>query len=95
VAGAEVVDQLAEAWCDRQRSCDRVGAGQAYATYFDCVKQTRTAGRRDLDSLRCPHGIDSTRAQACVAAIGRQPCSDDVIVLLAPEQCRGADLCVE
>jgi hypothetical protein len=90
-----VVDQLAGAWCDQQRSCDRVGAGGAYTSFFDCMEQTRTRGRRELESLRCVHGIHSARAQPCATAIRSEPCSGNPVVLLSPAKCSGAELCDE
>jgi hypothetical protein len=90
-----VVDQFAEAWCNQQRGCDRVGTGRRYSAFFECMTQMRGAVRDDLTGFNCSHGIDATRTQPCMAEIEREDCTHDLVTLMSLADCRGEVLCAK
>jgi hypothetical protein len=90
-----IVDQIAEAWCNQQRACDRVGTGRRYSAFFECMTQMREAVRDDLTGFNCPRGIDATRTQPCMAEIEREDCTHDLVTLMSLADCRGEVLCAK
>jgi hypothetical protein len=91
----QVVNELAEAWCGQQRLCDQVGTGRQYATFFDCLTQTRDAVRGDLTTFDCPPDVDTTRTPPCMAEIGQMDCSRNVGTPLALPDCHREVLCAK
>jgi hypothetical protein len=71
----EVVASIADARCDREASCNRVGPGAHYRNRDDCVHQNRQSLRTDLNSARCPGGIGEAGLTQCVKSLENGQCS--------------------
>jgi hypothetical protein len=89
----DAVEELANSLCARQRSCDRVGTGREYSSFFDCLNEQRGAVRADLASLGCASGVEATHAQQCAAEIEKADCTQPIGGLPTLEPCRGDVLC--
>jgi hypothetical protein len=59
------------------------------------MNHTRGAVADDLTALACPHGVDWSRAPACVAEIENVGCAGDLVTLIALANCRSEALCKE
>jgi len=94
-ADAEIVQELAAARCDRERSCNNVGGGQKYASANVCMEQMRGSIANDLNTYNCPRGIDRAEVDHCVAAIKNEECSHPLDTITRMEKCRTARMCVK
>ncbi len=89
-----IVEQLSTARCDREQSCENVGAGRRYAEREVCLDQMRGSIGDDLNESQCPLGIDREALGACLAAIGAEGCGDGVAILNRARKCRSGALCL-
>ncbi|MGA7123092.1 MAG: DUF6184 family natural product biosynthesis lipoprotein [Polyangiaceae bacterium] len=94
-ADAEIVQELAAARCDRERSCNNVGGGQKYASPNVCMDQMRGSIANDLNTYNCPHGIDRNEVDHCVAAIKNEECSHPLDTITRMEKCRTDRMCLK
>jgi hypothetical protein len=95
VVDRDAVEELANAWCEQDRSCDRVGAGRQATAFFDCVAQRRDAVRTDLQAIGCPRGIGATQARTCADELERVDCANPTASLLTLAQCQSDTLCAK
>jgi hypothetical protein len=87
------VSALARARCDREERCDNVGNGKKYASRGECLSETRSDWRDDLNARECPEGVSSSQLAHCVDEIKRESCGNPVEKLESVLACRTADLC--
>ena len=95
VVDPDVVEEFANAWCQQDRSCDRVGAGRQHPAFFDCVAERRDAVRTDLQAIGCPHGIRTTQARKCADELEQVDCANPTASLLSLAQCQSETLCAK
>src|SRR5580704_17051489 len=76
-----IVDQLSWARCDREESCNNVGAGRRYVARDVCFDQMRGRIGDDLNETQCPLGIDGEALGACLSAIRAEGCGDGVAIV--------------
>lgn len=67
--------RLADATCKHAEACNEIGGSRSYASKTACLEQNRGKSLNDLRASECPRGVDSTRLEACVAAIAAEACS--------------------
>jgi hypothetical protein len=94
-ADASIVDQLAMARCERERSCNNVGDGHKYASTQVCMDQMRGDIGNDLNAYKCPRGIDRSRIDHCTAAIKNEECDHPLDTITRLEKCRTNSLCMK
>lgn len=90
---AEAIGRLAQARCDRETACGRVGAGRAWGTQDLCVTRQRDHARAEIAGAACPRGVDSTQLASCLNALRAQACDDRRTELDAIAGCRLSALC--
>ena len=91
----DAVEEFANAWCEQDRSCERVGAGRQHAAFFDCVAERRDAVRTDLQALGCSRGIVATQARKCADELEQVDCANPTASLLSLAQCQSEILCAK
>jgi hypothetical protein len=94
-ADGQLVDELANARCDRETWCKNVGAGQKYASRDVCVDQMRGSIGNDLNPQNCPAGIERARFDGCVAATRAEQCDRPLDTLARVQECRTSDMCLK
>jgi len=87
------VDQIAQARCDREGSCDNIGDGKAYANQKACLNDIRGKGFNDFTATTCPNGIDSSQLQKCLAEIRGERCGSPIDTISRINSCRTEALC--
>jgi hypothetical protein len=88
-----IVESVADTWCAQEASCEQVGPGRLYATFPDCLGQTRAQVRSDLQLLDCQPSIDPSRARMCRDEIEPLDCERRVGSPILLAQCRTNVLC--
>jgi Family of unknown function (DUF6184) len=90
-----LVDELANARCDREEGCKNVGPGQKYASRDVCLDQMRGSMGNDLNPQNCPLGIDRSRFDGCLAAVRAEQCDRPLDTLARVQECRTSDMCLK
>jgi hypothetical protein len=94
-ADASIVDQLATARCDHERTCNNIGNGQKYASQQVCMDQLRGDMANDLNSYKCPRGLDRSALDRCTAAIKNEECGHPLDSLTRMDKCKTDALCMK
>jgi Family of unknown function (DUF6184) len=95
MADSAVVGRLATARCDREQTCNNVGAGQKYVSRENCMDQMRGSLANDLNAYECPRGIDEERLDRCMAAIRNEECGHPLDTIGRMDKCRTGSLCMK
>jgi hypothetical protein len=85
-----VVDSLVAARCEKEQSCDNIGAGARFASQKGCSDQLRGNIRSDLGGVTCERGLDSDAVDRCMLAIKTEACT----ALTRFDKCRTATICM-
>jgi hypothetical protein len=93
-ADAAIVDELAMARCEHERSCNNVGDGRKYASPRVCMDQMRGDIANELNTYRCPRGIDSSKLDHCTTAIKNAECANPLDTLARNDKCKTGALCM-
>ena len=88
------IAQMAAARCDRERRCERIGAGRAYDSIETCETKMRARIAPEL-SDPCPGGPSPRSVADCLDAIRTEVCSGPMHTLERYEKCRSASLCTQ
>lgn len=80
-------DDIAEARCDREARCGNVGGERKFVDRTDCLSRLAREIVDELDSSRCPDGINGTLLNTCTQAARSESCES------AARQCDAANLC--
>lgn len=93
MAFSDALGSIAEARCEREQRCDRIGAGKRYESLQVC----RTVVRNDLSSrlnpADCNRGIDRSELSECMAEARNEDCGNPIDTLERIVACRASDLC--
>lgn len=92
---SSVVNRLSEARCDREQTCNNVGAGQKYASRGVCMDQMRGSLANDLNAYNCPRGIDDAQLDQCMTSIRGEECGHPFDSLSRMEKCRTGAICMK
>jgi hypothetical protein len=90
-----VVGKVSRARCDREETCNNIGAGQRYASREVCMDQLRGGLANDLNADQCPRGIDEAQLDQCLSAIRGEACNHPLDTLSRIEKCRSSALCLK
>lgn len=85
---------IADARCDREQRCNRIGAGKTYADRNACVTNVQQAWRDDLTFKDCPGGVDAGKLNQCLAELRNADCGAALDRLGSTMACRTSDLCM-
>ncbi|MGA3122965.1 MAG: DUF6184 family natural product biosynthesis lipoprotein [Polyangiaceae bacterium] len=90
------VDRLSSARCDREQDCNNIGDGKKYASRQVCTDQFHGSIANDLNSYKCPGGLDPAAVQRCLAAIGNEECGVHPLESLTRiDDCRSGAMCLK
>ncbi len=87
------IRRLAEVRCDREVSCQRIGAGKGHATRDDCVDDYVKRGHDDLRDDQCEIGVEGGQLDRCLHAIRADACDDKLDSIDALDACKKDNLC--
>ena len=83
------IRDVAEATCDHERSCLKVGPNNAWPSYETCVQTTHA----QLAYLTCPGTVRQTRLSSCIDDIRADPCVSTRASSLSVSSCMPEQLC--
>jgi hypothetical protein len=92
--GDMLVGRIAQARCDREVACNRVGEGKAFATTAQCTSSLRNRSRADVVAARCARGFDHTQVALCLTSVRQYRCESGLDAIDAIAQCQRSALCV-
>lgn len=90
---AEAVGRLAQARCDRDTSCNRIGRGRTWPTQDACLAHQRERLAPAASALGCARGVDGVQLGMCLNAVRAQACDDLRVELTALPECAENALC--
>jgi hypothetical protein len=85
--------RLADAKCKHAVECNEIGGDRTYATRDACISDNRGKAEDDLRIANCPHGIDSTRLEACLSETAAESCSGFASGFSRSMSCKTSALC--
>ena len=91
--GDMLVGRIAQARCDREVACDRIGDGKAFATSEQCTASVRNRSRADVVAAQCKRGFDNTQVGLCLTSIRHFRCDAGLGAIDAIAQCQRSALC--
>jgi hypothetical protein len=92
--GDMLVGRIAQARCDRETACDRIGRGKALETTDQCLSTVRGRSRADVVGARCARGFDTTQIALCLTSIRQYRCASSLDAIDVIAQCQRSALCV-
>jgi hypothetical protein len=94
-ADSAIVGKLAAARCDREQSCNNVGAGAKFVSRDVCMDDMRGSLANDLNTYNCPRGIDEGQLDRCMTAIRNEECGHPLDTITRMDKCRTGTLCLK
>jgi hypothetical protein len=91
--GETVVARMAQAICDRETSCNRVGPDKPVATAAQCMSVVRDRARVDVVDARCERGFDTTQLALCLTVIRQTACDASLDAIGSLTHCQPSALC--
>src|SRR5687767_14876156 len=76
VASSTAVQQIADARCSREVTCNNIGEDKRYSSTAACRERLRADTRDDLNPNDCPGGVVAKELDACIAAIKTEKCDN-------------------
>ncbi|MDF2695821.1 MAG: hypothetical protein K0S65_4204 [Labilithrix sp.] len=89
----DVLGRAAQALCDREASCDRVGRGKTWASLAACTNGVRPNLREDFSGTSCAKGFDPTIVATCLSAIRLAACDVHIEGLGSVNECQPNEMC--
>jgi hypothetical protein len=74
ITGAEAMWNIANARCDHEIVCNRIGPSGKYANRDECVAALQKDKGSDFTERSCPDGVSESGLAACIHAIGEETC---------------------
>lgn len=90
----DAIVRLATARCDREVSCNEVGAGKKYADHDACIREAGQNARGTLRVDECAT-LDPSKLSSCLNDIKNERCSNPLDLLETVTSCTRSKLCVE
>lgn len=90
---SEATSRIAEARCDRETACNRIGSGRAWASKAACREAQRERVGRLIEPAVCKRGVDSVQLTSCLTEVRSQACDDPRDTIDATAHCRASALC--
>lgn len=88
-----VASRAAQALCDRETSCERVGPNRPWGSLASCTNALRPIASEDLAESGCSDGFEPTAVAACLSAMRLSACDKRVDRLGAFPECEPRSLC--
>jgi hypothetical protein len=93
LAGCSVVDGATTRSCDWYKKCGRIGSGETYSSYDDCLTDQRASWLKTFPTDKCEGRIDDAAQTACYHAIEDQSCSDILDYVNLFSKCNSDEVC--
>ncbi|MFI5302308.1 MAG: DUF6184 family natural product biosynthesis lipoprotein [Polyangiales bacterium] len=90
---ARAIDEIAAARCQREARCDNVGANRHYVGNDACFTQLKGEGMNELTASACPHGLDGSQLNKCLADIRAEHCENLLDTIGRLSSCSTSSLC--
>lgn len=90
---SEATSRIAEARCDRETSCNRIGKGRAWTSKGACLEAQRERIGRTIEPAVCKRGVDSVQLASCLTEMRGQACNDPRDNIDSTASCRASALC--
>jgi hypothetical protein len=91
--GDMLVGRIAQARCDREVACDRVGETKGSKTNVQCTSTLRGISRADVVAAQCTRGFDDTQVAMCLTSIRQFPCDARLDAVETLPHCQSSALC--
>jgi len=90
-------ESIADARCDREVKCNRVGIHGKYPSHGACVAELKHDIRSDLRNDVCAEGVRAKELNDCLQAIRVEQCGNalDLDAVIRIKACRAENLCVK
>jgi Family of unknown function (DUF6184) len=89
----DVLGRAAQALCDRESTCERVGSGKIWPSVPACTNGVRPRLREDLAQAECVMGYDPNAVAACLSAIRLAACNTRIEGLDGVAECEPRMMC--
>jgi hypothetical protein len=93
VPNEQAIKDVVTTRCDREFSCNNIGASHSWDTYDACQREIHQNTRVALREESCPNGIDGTNLASCLQDIRNERCGNPLDTLGRLAACRTAKLC--
>jgi hypothetical protein len=91
--GDTIIGRLAQAMCDRETACNRVGPKRPFGTVEQCTSMVRERAREEVASAECARGFDNTSVGVCLTAIRQASCNTRLASIEELPSCVRTQLC--
>lgn len=95
ISNDAALTQLVQARCDREMTCNNIGADKKYGTRDQCLTTLRANAREDLNPAECPRGIDQHRLSDCLQEVRNETCNNPLDTVSRLTACRAGGLCLK
>ena len=92
-ANDPTIKAIATARCDREATCNNVGADKKWATRDACLADLGEDLVDELNLSECPGGIVQKELDECLAEIKNESCNNPIDKIERLAACRESDLC--
>ncbi|WP_394844154.1 DUF6184 family natural product biosynthesis lipoprotein [Pendulispora brunnea] len=93
VTNEAAIENITAARCDRELSCNNIGAGKDYDSFAACTRELHHNARASFNAQECPHGIDDRNLTNCLSDIRNERCGNPLDTLERVTSCRKGKLC--
>lgn len=88
-------EQLAQARCERERTCGNIGNDKTYSSSQDCLARVQSDWRDDLNARDCPGGINQHELDECMSQIRSEACGNPFDTLARIAECTSGQICID
>lgn len=86
-------ESIAMSRCQREQSCNNVGADKKYSSAADCLTRIRNDWKDDLNARECPNGVNQVQLDQCLTKIRTEECSSPFDTLSRVTECTAGQIC--
>ena len=87
------IKAIAMARCDREATCENIGADKKFSTRDACMTDLLEDLNDELKMSECPGGIVQKELDECLAEIKNENCKNPIDKLERLAACRTSDMC--
>ncbi|HWA76784.1 MAG TPA: DUF6184 family natural product biosynthesis lipoprotein [Polyangiaceae bacterium] len=92
-ATRSATESIAMSRCQREQTCNNVGADKKYSSASDCLTRIRADWKDDLNARECPGGINQKQLDECLTKIRNEDCGSPFDTLSRVSECTAAQIC--
>jgi hypothetical protein len=94
LSSEDAITRVASARCEREVSCNNIGADGKYQDRDACMREVRQNTKSELRSDECPRGINGERLEQCLTEIRNEGCGNPIDTIDRMASCRRSELCI-